>query len=298
MAIQSVQPAISKENSTTRQPYDYRRANKLAYWASFGLLVLLALLWILPLLWAIDTSLKPETETTTIPITWFSSHFTLDAFTSTLANSQMWRWYFNSTLTSGLISLLTIFLASLAAFAFSRIPFRGNRIVFWVILAGIMVPGQILIVPLFTEMQSFGLVDTYWGIILPQIASPVAVFILKQYFDGIPAEFEEAALLDGASRLSIYWRIWMPLARPALAAVAIFTFVISWNNFLWPFIIISNNNMMTLPVGLATVQTSFGIRYAQIMATALLGGIPVLIVFLCFQKQIVQGIAGTTGLKG
>ncbi|GHO57049.1 MULTISPECIES: carbohydrate ABC transporter permease [Ktedonobacter] len=298
MAIQSVQPAVSKENSTTRQPYDYRRANKLAYWASFGLLVLLALLWILPLLWAIDTSLKPETETTTIPITWLSSHFTLDAFTSTLANSQMWRWYFNSTLTSGLISLLTIFLASLAAFAFSRIPFRGNRIVFWVILAGIMVPGQILIVPLFTEMQSFGLVDTYWGIILPQIASPVAVFILKQYFDGIPAEFEEAALLDGASRLSIYWRIWMPLARPALAAVAIFTFVISWNNFLWPFIIISNNNMMTLPVGLATVQTSFGIRYAQIMATALLGGIPVLIVFLCFQKQIVQGIAGTTGLKG
>jgi multiple sugar transport system permease protein len=298
MAIQSVQPAVSKENSTTRQPYDYRRANKLAYWASFGLLVLLALLWILPLLWAIDTSLKPETETTTIPITWFSSHFTLDAFTSTLANSQMWRWYFNSTLTSGLISLLTIFLASLAAFAFSRIPFRGNRIVFWVILAGIMVPGQILIVPLFTEMQSFGLVDTYWGIILPQIASPVAVFILKQYFDGIPAEFEEAALLDGASRLNIYWRIWMPLARPALAAVAIFTFVISWNNFLWPFIIISNNNMMTLPVGLATVQTSFGIRYAQIMATALLGGIPVLIVFLCFQKQIVQGIAGTTGLKG
>lgn len=298
MAIQSVQPAVSKENSTTRQPYDYRRANKLAYWASFGLLVLLALLWILPLLWAIDTSLKPETETTTIPITWFPSHFTLDAFTSTLANSQMWRWYFNSTLTSGLISLLTIFLASLAAFAFSRIPFRGNRIVFWVILAGIMVPGQILIVPLFTEMQSFGLVDTYWGIILPQIASPVAVFILKQYFDGIPAEFEEAALLDGASRLNIYWRIWMPLARPALAAVAIFTFVISWNNFLWPFIIISNNNMMTLPVGLATVQTSFGIRYAQIMATALLGGIPVLIVFLCFQKQIVQGIAGTTGLKG
>ncbi|GHO78724.1 sugar ABC transporter permease [Ktedonobacter sp. SOSP1-85] len=298
MAIQSVQSAASKENSTTRQPYDYRRANKLAYWASFGLLVLLALLWILPLLWAIDTSLKPETETTTIPITWLSSHFTLDAFTSTLANSQMWRWYFNSTLTSGLISLLTIFLASLAAFAFSRIPFRGNRIVFWVILAGIMVPGQILIVPLFTEMQSFGLVDTYWGIILPQIASPVAVFILKQYFDGIPAEFEEAALLDGASRLNIYWRIWMPLARPALAAVAIFTFVISWNNFLWPFIIISNNNMMTLPVGLATVQTSFGIRYAQIMATALLGGIPVLIVFLCFQKQIVQGIAGTTGLKG
>jgi multiple sugar transport system permease protein len=160
-----------------------------------------------------------------------------------------------------------------------------------------MVPVQILIVPLFTQMQSLGLVDTYWGIMLPQFASPIAVFIFKQYFDGIPRELEEAAIMDGASRWRVYWQIWMPLARPAIAAVAIFAFVISWNNFLWPFIVITGNNMMTVPVGLSTVQTSFGVRYAQIMASAVLGGIPVLIVFLFFQRQIVQGIAGT-GLKG
>ncbi|WP_235932574.1 carbohydrate ABC transporter permease [Dictyobacter arantiisoli] len=188
-------------------------------------------------------------------------------------------------------------LASLAGFAFSRIPFRGRNILFWIILAGLMVPGQTLIVPLFTQMQSFHMVDTYWGIILPQLVSPVAMFIFKQYFDGIPAELEEAAILDGSSRWRVYWQIWMPLAKPAIATVAIFTFVTSWNNFIWPFIVITGNDMMTLPVGLATVQTSFGIRYAQIMATAILGGIPALVVFIFFQRQIVSGIAGT-GIKG
>ncbi len=160
-----------------------------------------------------------------------------------------------------------------------------------------MVPGQILIVPLFTEMQALRLVDTYWGIILPQVASPVAVFIFKQFFDGIPRELEEAAILDGASRLRVYWQIWMPLSRSAIAAVSIFTFVAAWNNFLWPFIVITNPDMMTLPVGLSQVQTAYGIRYAQIMASAVLGGLPLLVVFLFFQRQIVQGIAGT-GIKG
>jgi multiple sugar transport system permease protein len=265
-------------------------------WSLFALLVVLAIIWLLPLLWAIDTSLKPEGETTAIPVSWLASHFTLDAYITTFATSNLPRWYFNSFLTSALISAATVLLASLAAFAFSRIPFRGRNSLFWIILAGIMIPFQILIVPLFSLMQTFDMVDTYWGVILPQIASPIAVFIFKQYFDGIPRELEEAALMDGASRLRIYWQIWMPLARPAIAAVAIFAFVFSWNNFIWPFIVITGNDMMTVPVGLSTVQTSFGIRYAQIMATAVLGGIPVLIVFLFFQRQIVQGIAGT-GLK-
>jgi multiple sugar transport system permease protein len=274
-----------------------RRQRSVARIITLVVLVILAIIWILPILWAIDTSLKPEGETTAIPVSWFASHFTLDAYITTFATTNLPRWYFNSFLTSAIISIVTVILASMAAFAFSRVPFKGRSILFWIILAGIMVPIQILIVPLFTQMQSLGLVDTYWGIMLPQFASPIAVFIFKQYFDGIPKELEEAAIMDGASRWRVYWQIWMPLARPAIAAVAIFAFVISWNNFLWPFIVISGNNMMTVPVGLSTVQTSFGVRYAQIMASAVLAGIPVLIVFLFFQRQIVQGIAGT-GLKG
>jgi multiple sugar transport system permease protein len=293
MAIQTT--AIPE--TTTQATANKRWTRKLGSGAATVLLVVLAIIWLLPLLWALDTSLKPEGETTAIPLSWLASHFTLVAYITTLATTSMGRWYFNSALTSVIISIATVILASMAAFAFSRIPFRGRGILFWVILAGIMVPGQILIVPLFSMMESVRLVDTYWGIILPQIASPIAVFIFKQYFDGIPHELEEAALMDGASRWRVYWQIWMPLAKPAIAAVAIFAFVFSWNNFLWPFIVITGNDMMTLPVGLSTVQTSFGIRYAQIMATALLGGVPVLIVFLFFQRQIVQGIAGT-GLKG
>jgi multiple sugar transport system permease protein len=293
MAIQTT----AMSGATTQADAKKSRSRKIGSGAAFALLIVLAIIWVMPILWALDTSLKPEGETTAIPISWLASHFTLAAYITTLATTSMGRWYFNSALTSVIISAATVILASMAAFAFSRIPFRGRGILFWVILAGIMVPGQILIVPLFSMMESVHLVDTYWGVILPQVASPIAVFIFKQYFDGIPHELEEAALMDGASLWRIYWQIWMPLARPAIAAVAIFAFVFSWNNFLWPFIVITGNDMMTLPVGLSTVQTSFGVHYAQIMATALLGGIPVLIVFLFFQRQIVQGIAGT-GLKG
>jgi multiple sugar transport system permease protein len=261
----------------------------------FAILLVLTVLWLIPLAWALDTALKPENETTTVPLTWFSSHFNLNAFASTLSASDLPRWYFNSILTSVAIALATVVLASMAAYAFSRIPFHGRGVLFWIILAGIMIPGQVLIVPLFALMQSFGLVDTYLGIILPQIASPFAVFIFKQFFDGIPRDYEEAALMDGANRFRVYWQVLLPLAKPAVATVAILTFVASWNNFIWPFIVITDTKMMTIPVGLATVQTSYGIRYAQIMASALLGGLPAVIVFLFFQRQIVEGLAG--GLK-
>ncbi|GAC1360732.1 MAG: carbohydrate ABC transporter permease [Ktedonobacteraceae bacterium] len=292
-AIQSVEQPVQSHQVINGNQRGRRVGNGLA----LALLVLLAIVWILPIAWAIDTSFKPEGETTAIPVSWLASHFSLDAYISTFASTNLPQWYFNSILTSAVISVATVILASMAAFAFSRIPFRGSNILFWIILAGLMIPSQILIVPLFTQMQSLGLIDTYWAIILPQIASPIAVFIFKQYFDGIPHELEEAATMDGASLLRVYWQIWMPLAGPAIAAVAIFAFVISWNNFLLPFIMVSSNNMMTVPIGLSTVQTSFGVRYAQIMASAVLGSIPVLIVFLFFQRQIVQGIAGT-GLKG
>jgi multiple sugar transport system permease protein len=264
---------------------------------AFVVLLIAAVLWILPLAWALDTALKPESETTTVPLSWIPSHFTLDAFVKVLSAGGIGRWYVNSAVTSIIITVVTVILASLAAYGFSRVQFPGKGFLFWLIMAGIMVPPQILIVPLFTEINAFRMVDTYWGIILPQIAAPFAVFILKQFFDGIPQELGEAAIVDGASPFRVFWQIWLPLARPALAAVAIFTFVGSWNNFIWPFIAITNTNMMTIPVGLANVQSAYGVHYAQIMASALLGGLPLLIVFMFFQKQIVQGIAGT-GLKG
>ena len=291
MATQSIERVVHARETTTTAQMKRKFTNS----GVFAILLVLTILWLIPLAWSLDTALKPESETTIIPLTWISSHFTLQAFASTLSSSDLPRWYFNSILTSVVVSLATVVLASMAAYAFSRIPFRGRGVLFWIILAGIMIPGQVLIVPLFALMQSLRLVDTYLGIILPQIASPFAVFIFKQFFDGIPHDYDEAAVMDGASRLRVYWQVLMPLARPAIATVAILTFVASWNNFIWPFIVITDTKMMTIPVGLATVQTSYGIRYAQIMASALLGGLPAVIVFLFFQRQIVEGLAG--GLK-
>jgi multiple sugar transport system permease protein len=152
-------------------------------------------------------------------------------------------------------------------------------------------------VPLFREFAAVGMIDTYWAVILPQIPAPVAVFVFKQFFDGVPHELEEAALVDGASRFRIFRQIFLPLSRPAISAVAIFTFVWSWNNFLWPLLVLTSTNLMTLPVGLATVSSAYGIQYASIMASAILGALPLLVVFLLFQRRIVEGIAGT-GLKG
>jgi multiple sugar transport system permease protein len=263
--------------------------------AAFLVLFIVSVAWVVPLAWAVDTSLKPEGQTTPIPPTWSSSRWTIGAYLQVLDNGNLSRWFANSAITSVVITAGTVLLASLAGYALSRIRFRGRVMLFWLILAGIMIPVESLVVPLFYEINSLNMVDTYWGIVLPQLASPVSVFIFKQYFDGIPREFEEAAVIDGASRLRVYWRVMMPLSMPAVATVAILSFIASWNNFLWPLIVVTGNNMMTIPVGLATVQGSYGIQYAQVMASTVLAALPMLVVFGFFQRQIVEGISG--GIK-
>ncbi len=268
------------------------RRTRLGRVVVFVVLFLISALWVVPLLWALDTSLKPEGETTTVPPSWFPTHWTVDAYFKVLGEGNLPRWLLNSFVTTVTITVVTVILASLVAFALSRMPFRGRTAVFWLILAGIMIPSEALIVPLFYEVNSMNLINTYGGIILPQLTSPIAVFIFKQFFDGIPKDFEEAASLDGASMLRIYWQIWMPLSRPAIATVAILAFIGAWNNFLWPLIVVTSTNMMTVPVGLVTIQGSFGLRYAQIMASAILAAVPMLVVFALFQRQIIEGMSG------
>jgi multiple sugar transport system permease protein len=242
-----------------------------------GVLVLAALIWLIPFLWAIATSLKPDPETTKVPVSWTGSKVTFDAYSKILDRGDILRWYFNSALVSVVVTALTILLGSMAAFAFSRVRFRGRGALFALVAAGLIVPFQALIVPL--------------------VASPIAVLVYKRFFDGIPDELEDSALVDGASPWTIYWRIWMPLARPATAAVGIFTFVLSWNNFIWPFVVTTARSLQTIPVGLSTVNSFYGAQYAQVMALAILGALPLLVAFLFFQRQIVQGISNT-GLKG
>ncbi|TFD71475.1 carbohydrate ABC transporter permease [Cryobacterium gelidum] len=265
---------------------------------AFAILAVLALGWLLPFVWAVVTSLKTETDAGSTPVSWFpESGFTIVAYLKVLGEGNLLTWTANSLFTTVAITVITVVVSALAAYAFSRIDFSGRRWIFVLVIASIIIPPQVLIIPLFYQMLALNLVDTYWGIILPQVIAPAMVFVLKKFFDQIPIELEDAARMDGASRLRIFWLIVVPLSRPILAAVSIFVFIGAWNNFLWPFIVTNNSLLMTLPVGLQTVKSAYGVQYAENMAMAILAALPLIVVFLIFQRQIIKGIA-TTGLGG
>ncbi|CAM5449764.1 MULTISPECIES: carbohydrate ABC transporter permease [Streptomyces] len=260
-------------------------------------LAVLAAVWLLPLLWAIATSVQSEQDVASPGLSPFKGPLTAEAFRRILDRGNVTLWAFNSFLIAGLVTLITVTVSALAAYGFSRGTFRGRRALLAVTVAAIMVPPQLLVVPLFEQMLLFNLVDTYAAVILPQVVAPMMVFILKRFFDGIPRELEDAARLDGASEFRVFRSIVLPLSRPIVAAVAIFVFIGAWNNFMWPFIVTNDPDLMTLPVGLATVKDAFGIQYAQSMASALLAALPLIVVFLLFQRRIVDSVA-TTGLGG
>ncbi|MGI6879330.1 carbohydrate ABC transporter permease [Microbacterium sp. gxy059] len=265
---------------------------------AFAVLALLAASWLLPFLWAVATAFKTETDAASGDPGWIgASGPTTEAFTAILSQGNVWIWALNSLWTSAATTALTLAISALAAYAFSRLDFRGRRWLFVAVIASIVVPPQVLIIPLFYEMLAFDLIDTHWGLILPQVVQPAMVFILKRFFDAVPIELEEAARMDGASRLRVFWSIVLPLSRPILASVAIFVFITTWNNFLWPFLVINDTTLMTLPVGLQTVISAYGVQYAQVMAQAVLAALPLIVVFIVFQKQIVKGVA-TSGLGG
>jgi multiple sugar transport system permease protein len=265
---------------------------------ALAVLTVLAASWLLPLAWAVDTSLKSEADAGAPGASWLpDGGFTLEAYRTVLGQGNIPVWALNSLLTSVAVTVLTVAVSALAAYGFSRTLFRGRRVLLAVTIGSIMVPPQILIVPLFRQMLAMNLVDTYAAIILPQTVAPVMVFILKKFFDGIPRELEDAARIDGAGHLRVFWNVVLPLSRPILAAVSIFVFINAWNNFLWPFITTNDPDLMTLPVGLPTVKDSYGVQYAQSMASAVLAAIPLLVVFLFFQRRIISSVA-TTGLGG
>lgn len=299
----SSQLLIEERSATSAHPPTPTKKPKKARITPAGIgavlvLGLLAIAWLVPFVWAIITSLKTETDAGSTPVTLIpASGFTFDAYTKVLGEGNVLTWTFNSLFTSVLITVITVVTSALAAYAFSRLDFSGRRWLYAVVIGAIIIPPQVLIIPLFYEMLTLGLVDTYWGIILPQVIAPAMVFVLKKFFDQIPIELEEAARVDGASRLRVFLTIVLPLSRAVLAAVSIFVFIAAWNNFLWPFIVTNDTALMTLPVGLQTVKSAYGVQYAQSMALAILAALPLIVVFLIFQRQIIKGIA-TTGLGG
>lgn len=261
-------------------------------------LVIAAFAWAAPLVFAVATSLKSEADASAAPLRLWPEHgWTLENYGAVLAGGDIPLWIGNSVLVSVIVTVLTLLVSAPAAYAFSRHRFRGRGLLFGLTVAAIMVPPQILIVPLFEQMKLLRLSDTLAGVALPQVVAPLMVIVLKNFFDQIPVELEEAAQLDGASNLRILTSVVLPLSRSILVAVGIFVFIGAWNNFLWPFIITNSPELMTIPVGLGTVKNAYGVQYAQGMASAVIGALPLLIVFVLFQRHIVRGFA-TTGLGG
>lgn len=285
-----------EENRRTRSLVLGR--SKVATVLSVVLLVLLALSWLLPLLWAVDTSFKSEAQAQSVPLQWFpDGGFTLENYRTVFERGEVPRWMLNTLLVAGSVTVLTVAACALAGYGFARTRFRGKNLLFAATIALIAVPGQILIVPLFRQMEALGFVDTYQGVILPQLVAPVMVYIFSKFFAEVPQEIEDAARVDGAGHWRTFWSIVLPISRPIVSAVAIFVFIGAWNNFLWPFIVTNNPDLMTLPVGLSTVKNAYGTIYAQTMASAVIAALPLILLFMLFQRQIVKAVA-TTGLGG
>ena len=259
--------------------------------------IVLVALWAAPLLWALSTALRPEMETVSNRFHWLPQAWTLDAFRQILVSGNLGRWLFNSFLVALLVTVITMALSLMAAYAFSQLRFRGRAIVFGVAMLGFLLPFEALLVPLFRSMNQLGLINSYAGIVLPQVVSPVVIYVFKQFFDAIPADFREAATMDGAGPLRVLWSVYLPISGNIVWAMAIVTFIAAWNNFLWPFIVITSNDMMTIPLGLTQTYDAYGVRYAQLMAAALLGALPVALAYVLFQRRVTQGFLAASGLK-
>jgi len=247
----------------------------------------------MPLIWMISSSLKPLSEIYAFPPTLIPQALTTKNYDRLLSDWPFWNWYGNSLVIAILATLTVLFFTSLAGFGFAKYRFKGSRLLFIVLLASTMIPFQLILVPLYIVMSRLSWSNSYMSLIIPFMAPALGIFLMRQFMMSIPSELIEAARIDGASEFAIYWRVMLPLARPALAAQAVLTFLGSWNSFLWPLSVLHNRDFMTLPVGMSTMigSVSAGSEPAigATMAAATLVSIPVIIVFISVEKQYVAG---------
>lgn len=264
--------------------------------------LLFAALWLVPIVWMLSTSLKPRSEVFSLPVRWIPETTTLANFVVVLTQSYLLRWFFNSLWTTAATTALVVVVQALAAYAFARLEFPGRSVLFVAVLATLMIPIQVTLIPLYLLFSNVGLVNTYTAVIVPPVGGAFGVFLLKQFFEGIPREIDDAARIDGCTRLGIFLHIILPLSKPALSALGIFTALTSWNDFLWPLVVLQQEKMMTLPVGLSALQATYTPARESVdpvvMAGAVLASVPILVLYAAFQDRIAKGITLTSGLSG
>lgn len=262
-------------------------------------LITASILWLLPIVWMFvlavsDNQLLQLNSQTLVP-----QGFTFSNIIGQLTNSQIPHWFVNSLIVTGTTTIGTVLLSAMAGYAFGRLRFRFRRTLFLLTLAGLMVPREAMFIPLYLMFSTAGQLNTYPAMFLPRIALPLGVFIMTQFFLAVPKEMEEAARVDGAGHWRTFAQIMVPLARPAMASLAIFTFVQSWNDYLWPLVVGTKPDFYTLTVGLAQQQATFEAARSlgDLMARGVIGSLPLIIVFLIFQRQLIRGISLGSGEK-
>jgi len=260
-------------------------------------LVVLAMAMLFPFAWMVATSLTSDAQLFVTPPQLIPSPMEPDNYGRVANLFPLGRFLANSLFVAAISTTLQVTTSALAAYAFSRLRFRGRDALFVVYLATLMVPMQVTIVPLFIEMRYLGLVNSYPGLLLPGIVSVFGTFLLRQAFLALPREMEEAAFIDGAGHWTVFRRIVVPLSLPAMATFAIFAFMASWNAFLWPLVVISSQDLMTLPVGLSNLQGQYSTAWNLVMAGATVSVIPILVVYVLAQRYVIRGVT-LSGIKG
>jgi len=256
--------------------------------------VLLA--WFFPLFWLVLTSLKTENQIISGE-SLLRGSLTLANYIKAFSSTEIFAWLKNSFLISFFTMTGTVVLDLPIAYALARIHFKGRNILFWCIMASMMIPFQVLIIPLYLQFNSYGLLNTLSVVVLPRLVFPVGIFIIKQFYEGIPYALEEAAFIDGASRFTTFMQVMLPVGKAAMITTVIISFINAWNDFLWPLIAVSESAKYTITVGIANFQGTHGTEYAMIMAGALIASIPQFVFYALFRRQIVAGLV-MTGIKG
>lgn len=259
--------------------------------------IVLAVIALIPFLWMISTSLKSRGALMSIPIEWIPAEPTLDGYAKVFSRFPFLRTIGNSLLISVAYTIITLISASMAAFAFAKLRFRGSGAILSVYIATMMIPTQVTMIPLFVVMNRLGLIDSYASVILPSMFKPFAVFLLVQQMKTIPNDYIDAARIDGAGLFQTYRKVALPLCIPTLATLAVTTFMESWNDYLWPLLMLTDRNKMTLPIALSTLNGQYSTEYNVLMAGSLISMVPIIIIYIAAQKQFKSGLMAG-GIKG
>ncbi|WP_407343213.1 carbohydrate ABC transporter permease [Pengzhenrongella phosphoraccumulans] len=291
-------PDTAPRPSTAARPRSGARPMRPGRAAVYVVLTFTALLIVVPLVWIFLTSFKTDFDAINTPASPWPNPFVTDAY-QTLSSGQqpIFRWFLNSLAAASLQTVLILVTASMGAFALARMDFRGKRVVFGAIIATLLVPPVIFLIPNYLIVQNLGWLDTLWAVSVPGAAGAFGIFFLRQFFVGLPLEIEEAARIDGAGDLRIFLQIVLPLSRPAIATLAVLSFLANWNDFLWPVYVLLSPENLTLQPGLSALQGAYSTHFGIVMAGAVIASIPVLIIFTLAQRQIVESVA-SSGIKG